>query len=112
MTQKYVRLYADKPVLRNQMLDVLQTAAKTRKDRQNFVTDPCDPRWSTPEWVVFERGQMHAAVNAARAERGLPPVELKAIDRVERYAAGHVDYATKFALYCAEIALGIDDPRP
>jgi len=52
-----------------------------------------------------------SAVNAERARRGLPPVDLKPIDRAERLACGHVDYALKYTLYCTEIALGENEPR-
>lgn len=31
---------------------------------------------------------------------------LETVMRLERYACGHVDYHSKFALYCAEIEVG------
>lgn len=93
---------------------VFQKAAQERKKRQEFVQDPLETRfaYTVPGWVLFERDAMHAAVNAERASRGLPPIELKAIERVERLACGHVDYSRKYPLYCAEIALGEVEPRP
>lgn len=60
-------------------------------------------------WILFEREQMLAAVNEARAEEGLPPVTVAAVWDAECAASGHADYIAKFALYCAELALG-DDP--
>jgi len=94
--------------------EVFQKAAKERKNHQGFVTDPLETRFSfsVPAYVLFEREALHVAVNAERARRGFPPVDLKAIDRVERLACGHVDYAHKYPLYCTEIALGENDPRP
>lgn len=53
------------------------------------------------EWVVYERGVMLDAVNAARFQQGLPSVTN--VDMAERLAMGHVDYARKFALYCVEL---------
>lgn len=44
-------------------------------------------------------------VNEHRALLGKPPVDAAAIERVERWALGHSDYSSKFALYCAELAL-------
>lgn len=47
---------------------------------------------------------MHA-INCERSKRCLPDIERSEVVAVERSAAGHVDYASKFALYCAELAL-------
>lgn len=95
------------------MEKVFQNAAKERKGRQDFVQDPLETRFThtVPAYVLFERDRMLAAVNEERGRRGFPPVGLKAIDRVEQLACGHVDYATKYPLYCAEIALGENEPR-
>lgn len=57
-------------------------------------------------WVVFERERMLAAVNKERGRRGLPRLAVGDVERVERLAVGHSDYVSKFALYCAELALG------
>ena len=95
------------------MKDVFQKAAEGRKTRQEFVSDPLENRYlhQVPAYVLFEREAMLGAVNAERARRGLAPVEVTKIDRVERLACGHVDYASKYPLYCAEIALGEDEPQ-
>jgi hypothetical protein len=90
---------------------VFDAAAKERKKRQEMVPDPLEPDWKVFGWQLHEREQMHAAVNAERARRGLPPADITAIRRADGLAAGHVDYATKFPLYCAEVALG-ETPRP
>lgn len=67
---------------------------------------------SETRWVWCERQAMHTEVNRARAELGLAPVPITAVERVERLACGHVDYFRKFTWYCAELALGVEEPRP
>lgn len=64
------------------------------------------------DWILAERQAMHAAVNAARVERRLPPLPITAVEHVENMACGHIDYVHKFALYCAELALGVEEPQP
>jgi hypothetical protein len=54
-----------------------------------------------------ELGAMHVAVNVSRMRRQLAPVTLAAIDMADQMASGHSDYASKFALYCAELAVGL-----
>lgn len=71
-----------------------------------FESIACERQQDT-DWVAAERATMHAAVNAERALRGLDAVSLEKFMRFERMAVGHVDYSTKLALYCAELALGI-----
>jgi hypothetical protein len=65
-----------------------------------------------PGWVLFERQEMFAAVNRARAEQGRTAVPMDAVERVEQMACGHVDYFDKYTLYCAELALGVEEVRP
>lgn|SRR5574338_573523 len=83
---------------------VLDSAAKERSKRPEFVKGASG--WSEPAWVLHERQTMFAEVNRLRGERGRRPVTLEDVAKVERCASGHVDYATKFPLYCAEIVLG------
>lgn len=90
------------------MEEVLQTAAKERPKRQGWVRLGDEDE---PGWVFYEREAMHAAVNRERSARGLGSVTLLDVRRVERWAQGHSDYAHKYALYCAEIAVG-DQPVP
>lgn len=59
-----------------------------------------------PAFVPHEQQGMTNAVNQARTARGLPPVTLEDVQRVEQQAVGHIDYTAKFALYCAELAWG------
>lgn len=65
----------------------------------------------TTAWVLAELQGMCDAVNVIRLERGRPLVTVSDIERVETGALGHVDYACKFALYCAELALELDGGR-
>lgn len=96
---------SERTKLRQHFLSVLTGAAKHRRERETLVEDAGEG--SAPGWLVFERETMHEAVNAWRAEHNLPPVDISSIVRVERQASGHVDYAVKFSLYCAEIAEGL-----
>ncbi len=93
-----------KVVMQKTFVKVLRDASRQRGKRGDFVPD--GPGATVPGWVLFERDAMRAAVDAERAARGLPPVEPDRIIRVERLACGHVDYMEKYALYCAEMALG------
>ncbi|MFE7780281.1 hypothetical protein [Streptomyces nigrescens] len=79
----------------------LVRAQEEREERPDIVDGPDGPEC---EWAAYERDRMHEAVNAIRAERGLPAVPVEGVVRVERIAAGHSDYSRKFAFYCAELA--------
>jgi hypothetical protein len=63
-------------------------------------------------WIEAEQAAMLHAVNLERTRHRLPHVTLAELQRREQLAVGHVDYATKFALYCAELALGLPDRGP
>lgn len=102
MTQVNARMA--RAALGERMERAFQDAASERERRQDFVTLP-DGRQELG-WVIHERLAMWAEVNQARAERGLNPVLIEKITRAENLAAGHVDYATKFPFYCAEVVLG------
>jgi hypothetical protein len=52
----------------------------------------------------YEREVMADRVNLLRARRGLGPVSIEEIGRKERLAIGHVDYTSKFAIGCADLA--------
>lgn len=54
-------------------------------------------------WIAAERQLMLSAVNRLRLAAGRNSLPLSQIERVERQALGHADYAHKFALYCAEL---------
>lgn len=59
------------------------------------------------KWLDAEIDCMHAEVNRLRNSRAMTDVSRLVVVRHERAASGHTDYAHKFALYCAELALGI-----
>lgn len=92
--------------LRNLAARLLHVLAEAQKERpqRDSLTERAD---GTPEleWVAYERNVMKAEVNRIRAEAGREPVSLAQIERVEGQAVGHFDYSSKFALYCAELAL-------
>lgn len=86
------------------------TATKAERGKRNeWVTIAGE---NNPGWVFHERETMWQEVNRQRSARGFPPVTLLDIKRVEQLAVGHVDYDSKFALYCAELSLGERDIRP
>ncbi len=58
-------------------------------------------------WIDVEIDVMHHQINCDRSKRGLVDLSRDVVVRAERMAAGHTDYASKFALYCAELSLGI-----
>jgi len=70
-----------------------------------------DYRSARSDWMEDEEARMHALVNTYRSEAGLAPVARKTVARVNQAASGHIDYAHKFTLYCAELALG-QEPWP
>lgn len=90
--------------------EILMGAQAERDSRPNLVTGPD----GEPEcaWAAYERGVMHREVNRLLNDAERWPVPLELIERVERQAVGHSDYTMKFALYCAELALGIKQPSP
>jgi hypothetical protein len=59
------------------------------------------------DWLYVEIDVMHHAVNCDRSKRGLPDIPRSLVVRLEACAAGHTDYASKFGLYCAELAMGV-----
>lgn len=77
-----------------------------RSEREQLVDGPDGPEFA---WVGHEAGRMLALVNEIREKRGLPPADLEAVRRIEQSASGHSDYADKYALRCAFLALGEED---
>lgn len=88
--------------LRDHFLTHLRLLAAERPRRPNLVDTRFGPEL---EWMGWEREQMAAEVNKQRAERGLPPIPSHKVDYAEQWASGHIDYAEKFALNCAELVL-------
>ncbi|MBK7823007.1 MAG: hypothetical protein IPJ61_18660 [Tessaracoccus sp.] len=62
-------------------------------------------------WLADELAAMRAAINRERHRQRLAPVDEAAVAAADRLAAGHVDYASKFTLYCAELACGLRGVR-
>lgn|SRR5512139_1515154 len=85
----------------------------TRKAMLSILTSQHSRRgeYRGTQWMDVEIDVMHHAVNCERSKRALPDIDRATVVNVERMAAGHSDYASKFALYCAELALS-DNPSP
>lgn len=86
---------------KQRLSDHFQDLAAQRDRRQQAL--------STGElaWQRFEILGMLSAVNNERDALGKPPVDADAVGLADRQACGHVDYATKFPFYCAEIVYGV-----
>lgn len=91
-----------KLALRDRFLARLGELAKERDSRPDVVETEFGVECA---WAQFERDGMLADVNRARAERGFAPTTAGAIRAADLPSSGHVDYAEKFSLYCAEITL-------
>jgi len=88
------------------MLNALRNAQKQRTIRQELVASNIpNEKFPELEWVVYERQVMFELVNEERKQNGLEPIQIDDVLKVEIQATGHVDYTTKFALYCAELTL-------
>lgn len=79
------------PDLQKQLLAILSKAQEQRVIRR--------------DWIAFEQQTMLDAVNRMRAERGRETITLTALLKKESLAVGHIDYSSKFALYCAEMVM-------
>ena len=88
-------------LMKRRMLEVLSRAQEQRGRRPQ----PND-------WHRFEMEAMLEAVNHERKLIKHPPVTMEKLETIERTASGHFDYSSKFALYCAELALGQDEVLP
>ena len=95
----------DRATLFRSALDQLKTAFARAAEERDLRPD-FDPVTQELGWVLFEREVMTATTNRIRAERGLSAVEPEAVLRAEWGASGHIDYASKYALGCAELTIG------
>lgn len=91
--------------LRDRFRAVLLAAHVHRDERSGIVQTSAGPEC---EWAEYERGLLLAAVNVERARRGLPTATIEQVRSADYQASGHFDYADKIALYCAEIAMGLE----
>lgn len=94
--------HQDRRAVHERLVTELTEAAKQRNRRQDLINGPAGYE---PGWVRYERRRMLAVVNDERAKRGLQPVPWTAVADAESLATGHVDYVTKYALYCAELVV-------
>lgn len=77
--------------LRDRLLQSLSKAQEQRRQRE--------------DWIEYERNSMFDAVTRERTLLGKGPISMELVERAESMACGHVDYSSKFALYCAELVL-------
>ena len=85
--------------LRDLFRDKLCDAALERNRRDFYVAG----RDGDAElgWVLYEHLVMMEAVNTELRSRNLPDADPEELCRIERDAAGHCDYADKYALHLA-----------
>jgi hypothetical protein len=91
-------------IARDAFLAVLASAAPQRAPRADRAAGLYG---TVPGWVIDEAGQMLALVNRLRGAAGRQPAALEQVLRIEESAHGS-DYAAKYALRCAFLALGKD----
>jgi len=91
--------------VRDRMLDRFEVLASERNLREDFIDDGNGGQILA--WQQHEVIGMTVAVNEERAKFGKPPVNRWDVETAERQACGHCDYATKCALYCAELVYGV-----
>ncbi len=97
------------PDLTKQFKEYLMMLQEKRDERRNLLEGTEVPEWMegethAVEWNVYEIKEMADLVNMVRVMAQEDPLPLEEFARVERQAAGHIDYTKKFALYCAELA--------
>jgi hypothetical protein len=83
--------------IRDILLDVLIKEQERRADNDEILEN------YEIAWQRDERDTMYQAVNLLREKLGKRALELHDIMQVESTASGHIDYSSKFALYCAEL---------
>ena len=98
-------VYEARRALIDHFRETLLSAAGHRRERDDFVPDPHGPCGEEVGWVVYERQQMHTAVNVELSRRGLPGVPVEDMLYIERQAAGHSDYVAQWAIRCADLVL-------
>lgn len=92
-------LYSERIRLRDAFLTVL---AQCPRDNWELVStsDGDELGWVVETWFA-----MSDEIERRRVLLGRPPVLLQAVQDADRMASGHIDYAEKFSLYCAELVL-------
>lgn len=94
---------------RDRFWQLLLRITQQRHEREDLVAAPDGGQELA--WVAWEAEQMHALVNEIRAGHGLEPVGIDLIREIEASASGHSDYAAKYALRSAFLALGMPEWR-
>lgn len=61
-------------------------------------------------WIESERFAITASANEWALAHGRPPITMSEVEEVEQLAVGHVDYASKLALYVAELVVPCGNP--
>lgn len=93
---------------KDHFLKILSNAQSQRTKKSDIVYDHILD-YGVPEWQIFERQIMLTEINRWRIARELDPICEQKLYQVEQFAVGHIDYSSKFALYCAKLAL-FDNP--
>ncbi len=88
--------------VRDHFLDHLRELVTHRPEREGWVDNGYGPELA---WVHWEAMRMLDLVNRIRTEDGRPSATIDQVRRIESGACGHVDYAEKYALRCAFLAL-------
>jgi hypothetical protein len=87
--------------LQQELLRVLYAVISERPTPRQLITRDGQTR---SEFVFYERHALHVAVNGHRSSQNLPNIDVSEIEACEDEAFGLADYASKLALYCAELS--------
>ena len=72
------------------------------------LKDAMDKRHVCVDWVEYERQAVAIAANEWAKAHGIDrSVTVADVERIEQQAVGHVDYASKLALYVAEFVASL-----
>lgn len=88
---------------KNHFLKILSDAQTKRSHLREMQYDPIEGH-EIPKWIIFERLTMLKEINRWRSIRRYDPITERKLFTAEQHAVGHIDYSSKFALYCAELA--------
>lgn len=97
---RFSRQITPMPVDRRGLHAVVLAALTTEMDKR--------PHDATLDWIANERHAMVEAANrwTERFDMGAP-ITVEQVEAIEHRAVGYCDYASKMALYVAELALGL-----
>lgn len=89
------------------MSDLTHRKIRLQDEFRRRLAKLAEERNQRLDWMAYEEAEMLSLVNAFRSTAGLPDVDPQVVARANVSASGHIDYAWKFSLYCAEIVLGV-----